>query len=260
MIHPPKFTRRRSPLRTGPRGVGRRGFTLIELTVAAALVGIVIAAGAAFTSQVSGARERLRKQADTRVESEAAIRALSTAIQSLARNPSEADRRDVPFLGTDEQLQGRPADRLRFLMSSHRVIRPGEPEADVREVEFFLRETGTDPLPALMRRTDPTRNAVPDGGGVVELIARRVVGFDIEYFTGEAWVIDWPELYDRPPTALRLRVAIAPPIDESRPDGLDAAVAEAVSVRRLIHFPYLPTQGDDQADGFSLPSEIGGAP
>ena len=228
------------PPQAGARRVSHQGFTLIELVLAAALVGLVIAAGAGFVTQISNARERLRVQTETRAESDAAVRALGAALDALARHLDEKKAKDTAFVGVDDTLDGRPADRLRFFMTDHRVIRAGEPESDVREVEFYLQATEGEALPALMRRTDPTRNAQPDGGGVVELIARRVVGFDVEYFDGERWSMDWPEFYQRPPTALRLRLAVAPPLDEERLDSAEVSIQQAVTVRRLVHFPHMP--------------------
>ncbi|MEM7624208.1 MAG: hypothetical protein AAF333_01125 [Planctomycetota bacterium] len=150
-------------------------------------------------------------------------------------------------MGEDEEFDRRPADRIRFFTTSHRVIRPGEPESDVHEVEFYLEAQAGEPYPALIRRTDPTRNELPDGGGVVEVVARRIAGLDFEYFDGERWSPDWPGFLNRSPSTLRITVAVAD----------DEAARTARPYRRLIHLPMMPQPGSGGGSGGG--TEDGGA-
>lgn len=223
------------------------GFTLIELLVAASLVGIVLAAGATLTMQVSRARTNVDRFAAHHAEADAALRVIASALEQQFRNTGDDDR---VFVGTDEEIDGRPADRVRFFTVSHRVIRADQPESDVHEVEFHLEPQDGEPYPALLRRTDPTRNALPDGGGVVELIARRVAALDFEYFDGTQWSPDWPEFLNASPEAVRVTVGVA----------LDEESGTLRPYRRLIHFPMMPATGSEAEGGPSATPTDGNEP
>lgn len=247
--HPRTRPRKYSPhLHPGTERVA--AFTLIELLVAVSLVGLVLAAGATLTYQVTRVRDNVDRLASHHAEADAAVRALTSALQHQYRNPGDDG---FVFVGTDDEIDGRPADGVRFFTVSNRVIRPEQPESDVHEVEFYLEEQPGEPWPALVRRTDPTRNAPPDGGGVVELVARRVTALDFEYFDGERWSPDWPEFLNASPSILRVSVAVA----------IDDESEAFATYRRLIHFPMMPDPDDDD-DGASPggegnPGENGGA-
>ncbi|MEM9418798.1 MAG: prepilin-type N-terminal cleavage/methylation domain-containing protein [Planctomycetota bacterium] len=206
------------------------GFTLIELLVAASLVGIVLAAGATLTYQVSQARGKVDRLAEHHAEADAALRTIASALTQQFRNTGDDNR---VFVGIDDDADGRPADSIRFFAVSNRVIRPDEPESDVHEIEFYLEPQDGEPYPALMRRTDPTRNEEPDEGGVIELIARSVGGLDFEYFDGQQWLPDWPEFLGTSPMALRITVGVI----------LDEESGTMRPYRRLIHFPMMPQGG-----------------
>lgn len=220
---------RREHFRGRFRG-GASGFTLIELLVAASLVGIVLAAGATLTFQVSQARANVDKLAEHHAEADAALRTIASALSQQFRNTGEDNRF---FIGTDDEVDGRPSDRIRFFAVSNRIIRPGEPESDVHQIEFYLEPQDGEPYPALLRRTDPTRNEEPDEGGVIELIARGVGALDFEYFDGAQWLADWPEFLGSSPAALRVTVGVS----------LDDEAGTMRPYRRLIYFPMMPEPG-----------------
>ncbi|MEM9913471.1 MAG: prepilin-type N-terminal cleavage/methylation domain-containing protein [Planctomycetota bacterium] len=222
----------------------RAGFTLIELLVAASLVGIVLAAGATLTFQVSRARANVAQLAEHHAEADAALRAIASALTQQFRNTGEDER---VFIGFDDEIDGRPSDSVRFFAVSNRVIRPGVPESDVHTVEFYLEPQNGEPFPALLRRTDPTRNEEPDEGGVIELVARNVGALDFEYFDGQRWLPDWPEFVDGSPTALRVTVGVM----------LDDEAGTMRPYRRLIYFPMMPEPGDAPATS-SLDGDQGG--
>lgn len=220
------------------RGRGASGFTLIELLVAASLVGIVLAAGATLVFQVSQARANVDQLAEHHAEADAALRTIASALSQQFRNTGEDNRF---FIGTDDEVDGRPSDRIRFFAVSNRIIRPGEPESDVHQIEFYLEPQDGEPFPSLLRRTDPTRNEEPDEGGVIELIARGVGALDFEYFDGTQWLPDWPEFLGSSPTALRVTVGVS----------LDDEAGTMRPYRRLIYFPMMPEPGASSGGGGS---------
>jgi len=137
------------------------------------------------------------------------------------------------LVGENGWLGDMPADWVRLFTISHEAIRPGQPESDVRECEFFLREPTYGQLPALMRRVDPTWNEQPDGGGVLERVARNVVGLDVSYHNGIEWREEWPEKTEGWPLAVRIRLAVQA-LDRPR---------EVWTVSRVVNFPRFSRSG-----------------
>ncbi len=220
------------------------GFTLLELVVAASLVGLVAAAGVTLTNQLGEARLRAERAAAHHAEADAAISAIGTALQNLFRNH---ERRPLAFVGTQQTLDGRPADRLRFFTVSDAPVRPGSPESDVHEVEFYLEAAEENGPAVLMQRTDPTRNAEPDGGGVLERVAGQIVALSFEYFDGQQWAVDWPEDLSRLPVAVRVRVGVR--LGES---------GETVrSHQRLVYLPRMPEANGGGGGGGGLNEDRG---
>lgn len=206
------------------------GFTLVELIIVSSLIGMVAAASGTIMWQVSGARQRIDRRAETHAQADAAVRAITNAIANAYR-PGENE--STIFEGLDETSNGLPADRLRLLTVSRRVIRPGEPESDVHEVEFALASMPDEPIPVLTKRTDPTRNAPEDGGGVVDRIAPGVISLDFEYFDGLSWQTQWPLSFGRLPSAVRISLTVAP---RDKPNDLRTHT-------RLVGLPWVAQPG-----------------
>ncbi len=214
---------------------GRAGFTLIELLITAGIVGLVVAAGSTLTFQVTEARQRLGVRSAHHAEADAALSAIADALRHNFRNPAPEAEPPILFEGLDDEFDMRPADRLRFFRASDRPVRGTSPESDVHEVEFWLQEQPEQRYPALMRRTDPTRNDQPDGGGVVDRLAVNIVALDFTYFDGERWTPDWPAYLELWPAAVRVRLSVA--LDLEAEDDHPAATR---SYTRLIYLPWMP--------------------
>ncbi|MFP4143623.1 MAG: type II secretion system protein GspJ [Phycisphaeraceae bacterium] len=225
------------------RRAGRQpGFTLVELIAAMTITVLVTAATIAIIRNVTAVRGRADRQSEAEQRAAVAAEAIASALRSAVR-PGEGER--VTWEGTDAWLNEQPADRVRFFAVSDRVIRPGEPESDVREFEFFLAGPGeeeegeSDEPPSLYRRTDPTRNGEPDEGGVVERIATGVVAMEIRYHDGAGWQEDWPSRAGRMPQAVRVELAV---LDAGEPPRL-------VGASRLVSWPHLPGQRELGGEG-----------
>lgn len=205
---------RAKPVETIARGdigmgygiVRGRGFTLVEAMVAVGLVGMIGVAASGLMLQLSEARGRADRVSSYTAEANYALHAMGMAIRNCYRPQDE--QVSVLFEGLDETLDGRPADRLRLQVVSHAVVRNGEPESDVREIEFSVDSVVRGEAPMLMRRIDPTLNELPDGGGVVDRVAKGVVSLDIEYFNGVTWEPEWPVILGAVPEAVRIKLGI----------------------------------------------------
>jgi len=204
------------------------GFTLVELVAAATLTVLVTGSTVAILRSTAGARQRVDRQMALQQEARVAVNTIATALRNAHRTGGQ-----TVLEGTDDWLDERPADRVRFFTVSRRTVREGRPESDVRECEFALREPTDGSLPALMRRTDPTRNEAPDVGGVVELVAENVLGLDLAYHDGVEWRQEWAEKTKGWPTAIRIRVAVLAEFGRSK----------VWTAGRIVNFPGRPGQG-----------------
>lgn len=216
-----------------------RAFTLVELIAAATITVLVAGATVGMLRSILAARGRVDEQMALQQEARAAVQAMATALRNACRG-SDAQ---ATLVGINAHLGDMPADRVRFFTVSRRVVRPGEPESDVKECEFRLvaprRESAEGVLPALVRRTDPTRNPEPDGGGVVEHVARNVLGLDLAYHDGAEWRKDWPEKKQGWPLAVRIELTVA--------DGDARGARRMWTTSRVVSFPHLVGRRPDEA-------------
>jgi type II secretion system protein J len=203
------------------------GFTLVELIAALSVTVLVVGATAVILRTVAAARQRVERQMAAQQEARHALNVIVTALTNVQRPPGD----NKPLLeGIDDWRGDAAADRIRFFTLSHRVVRRGEPESDLRQIEFALGEPDDpDALGSvLQRRTDPTLNAEPDVGGVVERIAENVIELDIRYHDGLEWHEEWPLRAGAWPLAIRVRLTVI----------ADPQRKTVWSVSRLVGFPH----------------------
>ncbi len=200
------------------------GLTLVELIVAMTLTAMVAGGTAVMLRSVTGPRGRAERQMAVQQEARSAVAAVAAALRNAHRGGGE----DWALEGRTGWLDGRPADAIRFFTVSGRAVRPGEPEGDVRECEFFLARVEGRRWPTLMRRTDPTRNGPADGGGVVEPVADNVVALALAYHDGARWQDRWPRTSRQWPAAVRVWLTA---VDD--PDGEVVCPAGVT-----VDFPY----------------------
>lgn len=213
------------------------GFTLVELIVATTLTVLVAGSTVAILRSTSAACERTDKQLELQQQARAGVLAIATALRNAAR---QVDK-DTGLEGVDDWMGQKgemPADRVRFFSVSEKTIRPGQPESDVKEFEFVLSRPTDGTLPALMRRSDPTRNERPDEGGVVELVAENVLGLNLAYHDGRDWREDWPEDARGWPVAIRIELAV---VSKEEP-------RQIWTTSRLVNFPYYPAQSESEEE------------
>jgi prepilin-type N-terminal cleavage/methylation domain-containing protein len=213
-----------------PRAQG--GFTLLELMVAITVTVMVAGAAVAIIANITSVRQRVRQQMAIRQEARAAVQSLASTLRNLYRGPNG---KAGAFEGMDDWADDLPADRIRFFAVSRRPIRPGQPESDVREFEFQMIPARGDEPPALIRRTDPTRNPDPDGGGILERIAENVVGLNFTYHDGARWRDEWQG--EQAPQTVRIDLFLAA-ADNSQP----------LAVSHLVNFPHRARERRRQPD------------
>jgi type II secretion system protein J len=200
-------------------------FTLVELLVVLMMTVLLVTSAAAFMRVVAGARQVTDTRLQGEQEANVALRTITSALRNAYRPVTD---NDVLFEGVTQNSDAIPNCRVRFRTIDRRIIRKGQPESDVHEIEFFIRDDGVKPM--LMRRSDPTKNPDPDGGGVVEPLAIDVVGLDVQYFDGEKWLDHWLETRKKWPTAVNVRLIYR---DDSTPGSTQLG-----AVSSIVNFPH----------------------
>jgi len=216
-----------------PRAPGG-GFTLLELIVAMTLTVLVTGTTVVMLRSITGTRERVERYGSVHADARAAIDAVTSALRNAYRSGSKDER----LVGQDDLQGGYPSDRIRLFIVSHRPVRRGQPESDVRECELFLHQKEMNAPPSLMRRLDPTRNDRPDGGGIVEPVAANIVALDISYFEAGRWIEEWTEERTGWPRAVRVRIAAMRAEPPRR----------VVRLERIVNFPYWPRKEEGGGD------------
>ena len=203
-------------------------FTLVELIVATTLTVMISASTVLILRSATASRRGLDRQMGVQQQARLAVRAVTTALRNACRG-GKVEGKLVGLAGEANDEQG---DRVRLFVVSRTTVRPGRPESDVKEVEFFLHELPNGSRSGLMRRTDPTPNTRPDGGGVLECVAEDVVSFELNYHDGLRWHREWPRTMRGWPLAVHIRLVIANP---DWPEGWP--------VTRTVTFPHHPSAG-----------------
>ncbi len=174
-------------------GTQQRGFTLIEVLVAVAVLAMVSLSIWTATSQTSrtaqivdASHERLHQ---VRLAFDMISRDLSSSYLSMHRGQVDPSHNAV-FIG---QNQG-DEDRVDFYSFSHQRRYLDVNESDQCEVGYFIDVDQEDSeIRNLIRREDPSPDLEPLEGGQYLVLVEDVVSFDMEYFDlpMDEWQEDW---------------------------------------------------------------------
>lgn len=168
----------------------RSGFTLLEMLVALALVGVI--AGALYGSLYIA--YKARKSADAAITPIRVGELAATLIRrdiECALPPTGVLAGE--FVGEDAtDRAGRPADALVLHSCSH-VPGGGEPACDIRRVELTCEplEDDTDATNAIIRRSTTRLLAAETPEPREEVLCRDVLAFNLRYLGAEEWLDSW---------------------------------------------------------------------
>ncbi|MBX3375912.1 MAG: prepilin-type N-terminal cleavage/methylation domain-containing protein [Phycisphaeraceae bacterium] len=209
---------------------GRRGFTLVELIVAAVVAALVAGSAVGAVSQMLRlkAKSQARQQAFERAD--AAVGRIALDLCNVVRHHNlQFARVSISDGGAGDSAR----DGLLLLTRSTRPVRSEEDGAEGGEYEVQYR---IGPLgagvntPALWRRCDPAFDAFQDAGGVAVPVVAGVTSLSLQAYDGSQWFDSWDSDSGGYPHAVRV-VVIA-----SSDDGLATATG-----RRTIAIDRTPT-------------------
>ena len=180
------------------------GFTLVEILVAVALVGMIGAMVLGSLVMTTNAVEAGREHAAQEQAIRRILRLMAEEISLSKRNTM------YPWVGTNATQDGQPADILAFLAMSHELSTSA---ANAKESEtvrvVYTRER--DRLIRFVRRNLYTLTDTNESLDQMEL-ADRVQSFNIRYYDDQnrIWIDEWPAV-SKIPKALLIEVTFQYP-------------------------------------------------
>ena len=184
------------------------GFTLVEVLVASSIGAFITVVAMGALTALSGSSARVQDHCDRVSEMRYAASVIARDLRNLYR---DTDRNATKFVSVFSPEGGE--QHLVFYTVSHDVARNGQPESDVYEVEYYVKET--DEQYYLMRRWWPNPNKDVDPGGLLTMLTQGVVGFQARFFDGREWQTEWSERSETPPSVVEVGLVFKPQGDET---------------------------------------------
>ena len=160
------------------------GFTLIELTISAAVASIILTASYLCLSAGVASQKLVEPRTEVLQSARVALAMMSADLRSACSLSPDFD-----FVGEQRALGEMEADNLDFATHFHTPARPGE--GDYCQVSYFVdKGRGTEQF-SLWRRRNPRLAPDPLSGGSREEIARGLRGLTLAYYDGLDWYDTW---------------------------------------------------------------------
>ena len=167
----------------------RRGFSMLEILIAAGLMGIMGALMVTSLSSSMDVKEAVEETSDQyhliRQSMSRMVREISLAYLSAHRNALEP-KVDIQFRGESSQLD--------FVAVGHVVRKMNAKQSDQQEIAYFLGEDERSGKQALMRRQQSNPDLEVEEGGRVQTLCPRVTDLIFSYW--DSVTEDWKEEWD----------------------------------------------------------------
>lgn len=202
----------------------RAGFTIIEILVASVIGTFVAVVAVGMLQAVSISSERAQAYVDGASELGYAADLIRDDLRNMHRR-IDTERGTIIW----QPGQDVPGGSLSFYTVSLTRAREHLPESDVYQVEYSLRPDGEQAV--LSRRVWPNPNEYYEPGGILSVIARDVVAFEVEFYDGSQWHDQWD------------------PADAEMPAMMSVMLAGdsgSASVRQESFIVKLPRMAEDQ--------------
>jgi type II secretion system protein J len=165
-----------------------RGFTLIEVMIASTIGAFISLVAVATLKSVIVSNEMV----DQNIESSSEIRFAANMIQKdLVNFYNTPDINNTEFIGTIEELDSYRTPIITFYVINRTKARPAQPEGDIYEVEYYLKQSGEES--GLIRRMLPNPDPNMTTLGIESVIAENINSFEVSYYDGQEWYDDWPQ-------------------------------------------------------------------
>ena len=160
------------------------GFTLIELTISAAVASIILVASYACLSAGVASQKLIEPRTEVLQSARVALAMMSADLRSACSLCPDFD-----FVGEARSIGEMDADNLDFATHYYMPARAGE--GDYCQVSYFVdKGRGTNGF-SLWRRRNPHMAPDPLAGGSREEIVSGLRGLTLEYYDGLDWYDNW---------------------------------------------------------------------
>jgi general secretion pathway protein J len=212
--------------------VRKNGFTLVEVLLASMIGAFVVLVAVGTLRAISASAEMLENNISTSSEARFASKMIARDLMNLYRDKSIKMSR---LVGLAEETNEGLVSCLSFYVVGRTKARIEEPEGDVYEVEYYLLKK--EDKRALMRRLWPNPDKDSQSGGIMTAIAEDIDVFEVKYFDGEQWQIEWPEELKSLPELVEVTIVA------SRQGRADMVVESFI-----VNFPRAPWRKADISD------------
>jgi len=203
---------------------------MIELLVAVVIAAFVGAVGVFALQSITADRKRLESRVSVSGEMRYAMEQIADDLDNLYRS---RDMRRMRFMGTLAKSDEHADGRITFYAMRQAEVRPGRPEGDVYEVEYFLRRQ--DDRSILLRRIWPNPHRQGEPGGIIAPVAENIIAFDARYYDGLEWCDAWEEDKKDLPEMIEIHLAARQPGERF-----------VLEQSRVFTFPRLPRPQQNQ--------------
>jgi len=184
------------------RNLKKSGFTLVELIVASMIGAFVALVAVGTLKAISDSAEVIEQGSETAAQVRFASKMLSTDLTNLYR---DVNSKDCTLIGLVEETESGGASRLIFNTVGRAKARAAQPEGDVYEVEYYLLNEEDNSV--LFRRLWPNPDRQSEPGGLLTVIAEDIDIFEVRFFDGQQWYLEWPEQMRTFPELVQVSIA-----------------------------------------------------
>ncbi len=246
-----------------PRSGSGRGFTLIEMMVAVALMAMVLSMVGGILLSVLNTREKVQDSLD----SDKAGYGLLATIRRDLTGVYAYGLGGPAFRGTNEEEEGRPGDRIDFVTTADVSDSSDGIKPRLVEVGYRIQKEAEGERLILYRRASGYEGDPLKGGGSYTGLYVGVHSLDIQYFDDEDK--DWKEEWAHPkrlPIAVKIVLELSPKEIEriaAQAEGRELAVSRYEMIVGIPsqaepeEEPDEPTAEGEGADGAPPPTGTG---
>ena len=187
-----------TPRRSSMCGENRYGFTLLEILIAIFIFAVVLSIIYSAFLGTSRVINETEEEAEIYSMARITLDRMLDDLESLyvPQNPAEPTEPDsdkvtgADFVGEDKELDGRPADSLRFMSRAHIVFSEEDRPSGTAAIEYYVKESddeeeGEEPHFVLFRSDTPELEEVPGKGTGGLVLCEKLVSIDFTYYDAE---------------------------------------------------------------------------
>jgi general secretion pathway protein J len=194
-----------------------RGFTLFEIMIAVAILGLIGVLSMGVVGRAMDGRERAEEITDYYHGIRQAMLRMSREIEmsyvSLHRDCEDARTRTIFASGHSSGGM-----RLDFTAFSHYKVRADANESDEEELSYYVDDNPDDKKTmALLRRSQPRIDEDPREGGTVEVLAPNIKKLEFQFYDpkedrwGDEWNTSNMDYRDRLPLFVAIKITAVNP-------------------------------------------------